>query len=1262
MDVFMRNLPPDLTDRVLQKHLQPFMETLSITDYTCEKQRKRTIGFLTFLHERDGKKFLQHHGEELLPHQPALLSTRVPGFGLSGHPKSQMPRHPPTRARLSLMGKHIFCKASNRKPHEFALNLKAIEHEVNQRQSHINSEPRPAETAHTLSASELHCGYHTFVDGTLTFTAEWTAIEPSIVKFAKRNLTIKLTRRDVQLLIPFQSIIELVWWQDGSAVITLSSPPTFLASGLQDDDPIAQFAALLLPDSAAKPKRARVEAIEPDHGLVSAFCLVYHFRVPNPVIGHGNTDFHSEMSRIRRKQLFPITHYRFGFRYAHAAQGLGFYVDASKNLRMQLAAYNTNGALPFDLLFLLQALVANGYLHPSTISALAKTLAQLFAAANKAGTGQRPVSIDAFKKLFEWIDYPSPYGNPRMFEVDGILEYLEEEERRVQDGYTVRSELFSETQNRARIFRAVVTPARITLHGPEMEAKNRVLRKYPNHVDYFLRVQFCDENGQDLFFSAKVSLDAIYSRFKDVLGKGIMIAGRVYTFLGFSHSSLRAHSLWLSAPFMYQGQLQIPESIITNLGKFEDIMSPARRAARIGQAFSETPFSVSLDANGIQVIEIPDVERNGRVFSDGVGTISPGAAEAIYEVLPESKGYPTCFQIRWAGAKGMLSVDPSLEGNTICIRPNSMVKFKSDDQVNLEICDVASKPMPMVLNRQLIKILEDMGAPSNWFLDLQERELRRLRGITASVYNTCSFLKTQSICESIQLPKFLRQTETMGIDYRTDHFLRSAVEAILLKELRLLKHKARIPVRKGMTLFGIMDETGYLKEGQVYVTYDTVQGRHCEPPGDGPVLVSRSPALHPGDIQLAYNAVPPAEHPLLQQRNCIVFSMWGDRDLPSQLSGGDLDGDVFHIIWDPDVVCPGTLKTFAPADYPRIPPLELNRPVTASDMAAFFVDFIQLDNLGVIATRHMALADLQADGTLAADCKELAELHSSAVDFSKTGRGVRLLDLPRGSRLRPDFLAPGPSVTIHDKTNAIEMDEYTVRQDDDDDEDNEEGPRHKYYRSDRILGQLYRGVDEEKIWAKDIKMKTSPKGPSFWDQLVAGIERRVSAIGPIEWQHRSAEAQRIRHAYEDAIYGVMTDCADHPHQPLKELEVFVGFIMNKRGVQTNRQRDRSVKLKDEFERITTWITREMRNPTSMSGYTSELDALELCLACLHAGWPKQSRKADAGHRGSAQDLESFKIVAAAALIRELLILERGTAAARANVRGGGYVGVNSRSK
>ena len=861
----MRNLPPDLTDGALQRQLQPFMEHLSITDYMAEKQRTKRFGRVTFLNEANGRKFLQHHGEQPLNHPAGFPQRR------------NFHKHPPTQARLSFMGTQIYCKPSDREPYE--LTLKSIKHEANQRQSQGHRDT-PAEQIKTLKASQLNCGYHTFIDGRLTFTAEWTAHEPCSVKFAKRNLILNLTQRDIQLRIPFQSIIELVWWQDGSASVTLSWGPTILASQLPDtptDELDSIMSALQLGINRAgnhgpTDQRQRLKAIDPQHAAVSEFCLVYHFRVPNTISGYSNSDFPNEMSRLRHRQLFNITRYHLGFQHAYASIR-PIYSEAAVVLKNELADYNRTGALPFGLLFLLQALLTNGYLHPTTISALAQELGRLFEAAKKAGSDQPPISVDAFKKLFEWIDYPTPDGDPAMFEVDGIMEYLSGAEHDVQEGHVVRSKLVAETDNRARVFRAVVMPTRILFHGPEMEPLNRVLRKFPDHHDYLIRAQFCDENGQDLFFSPRISLDAIYDRFKSVLS-GIQVAGRHYKLLGFSHSSLRAHSAWLSAPF-FHGQLQFPELIIRSLGDFGKIKSPARRAARIGQAFSETPYAVDLDENNIEVVEMPDVERNSHVFSDGVGTISPGAAEAVYKIIPESKGFPTCFQIRWAGAKGMLSLDPRLEGNKICIRP-SMSKFESEDTNQLEICDMASKPIPMVLNRQLIKILEDMGGPASWFMDLEARELQRLRGITASVYNTATFLRTERVCEGIQLHKFLRQTDMMGIDYRRDSFLRGAIEAVLLRELRLLKHKARIPVRKGMTLFGVMDETGYLKEGQVYVAYDTMEGRHCEPPGAGRVIVTRSPALHPGDVQTAWNAIPPDGHPLLQLRNCLAFSRWGD--------------------------------------------------------------------------------------------------------------------------------------------------------------------------------------------------------------------------------------------------------------------------------------------------------------------------------------------------------------------------------------------------
>lgn len=156
------------------------------------------------------------------------------------------------------------------------------------------------------------------------------------------------------------------------------------------------------------------------------------------------------------------------------------------------------------------------------------------------------------------------------------------------------------------------------------------------------------------------------------------------------------------APFFHDGKLQSYFSVISHLGRFESFKSPARCAARIGQAFSETPIAISLVENGIEYLDIPDVEsKDGkRVFSDGVGTVCSSVMEAIHTVVPQQKHKPTCFQIRWGGAKGMLALDARLDGSFMCMRP-SMIKFETTDNDNLELCDMASRPIPMVLNRQV---------------------------------------------------------------------------------------------------------------------------------------------------------------------------------------------------------------------------------------------------------------------------------------------------------------------------------------------------------------------------------------------------------------------------------------------------------------------------------------------------------------------------------------------------------------------------------
>lgn len=128
----------------------------------------------------------------------------------------------------------------------------------------------------------------------------------------------------------------------------------------------------------------------------------------------------------------------------------------------------------------------------------------------------------------------------------------------------------------------------------------------------------------------------------------------------------------------------------------------------------------------------------------------------------------------------------------------------------------------------------------------------------------------------------------MDINFWDDPFLRQGLEIALATALRDYKYKARIPVEDGVTLMGVLDETGFLREGEVYVSFEKDDGQLVTLTGR--TLVTRSPQYHPGDCQMATAVAAPISSPLRHLKNCIAFSQKGDRPLPGMLSGGDLDG------------------------------------------------------------------------------------------------------------------------------------------------------------------------------------------------------------------------------------------------------------------------------------------------------------------------------------------------------------------------------------
>lgn len=988
MEAFCRNVPPDLSEENLKRELLPLMKSLHISDFYCEKPKGRSQAWIKFLSAEDCSAFLSRHSKQRRFEESSKENIHRSHFFRSTVT-------PKDTARLHILKTRVFVEKSTRSVDKHAIAHLKHEREKKQKAAAAATNKDHHVPEKAFSIAHISCGGNTFLgeDDVITYVDHNSLILPKgvIGRFAPQWLTVHVESGN-RMDFHNETIEHLIASRgDMSLTLVLTEPPkiymprmSLMNRSFQEWRRVPGLASWGLPRD------------------YSSSCLVYRICL------YDLPTFDEVLRSLRNKDILAITNHDLpsvmcSSMNPESNHFLGRQQFTQKSKRL------LSSGVHFALLFQVQALVWNNYINPASGIELLDLLDRVIQDANEKRVAV-PVTTDAMKKLFQRIPYPCPGTDPRDLNVVSIMSDIMDAEYEARKDNPERDRIYGGKlpSHQIWVFKALVTPTRVLLVGPDAESKNRVLRKHSEHNDYFLRVIFCEEDGQELRFHPKVDNEPIYSQFRCIMDDGIQIAGRKYHFLGFSHSSLRSHSAWFSAPFTDRNLgLQTPEAILKALGDFEDIQVPAKCAARIGQAFSETPYAVPIFENGIDYRFILDVKSadGSRVFSDGVGTISQEALEEVWPFLSIKSAAPTCLQIRWGGCKGMLSLDTRLKGKVFCIRKESMMKFPSQDIRELGICDSASKPLRLVLNRQMIKILEDMGTKDEWFFTLQNKALDILRNVTADATNTSSFLEYQAIGVNMGLPKLVKQLEVMGIDYRRDKFLRAAVEHVVLRELRLLKHKARIPVDHGVTLFGIMDETGFLDEGEVYVTYDRTYGRSNGRSiksilKDGEVIVTRSPALHPGDIQIVQHVSPPQGHPLRSLQNCIIFSQKGKRDLPSMLSGGDLDGDIYNIIWDPEA---RPLRYFSPADYPRVTPKPLGRPVTPDDIADFFVDFMRTDILGVIATRHVVLADYYDEGTMHPDCVALAGLHSTAVDFSKTGIPVNVKDLPKNPRFRPDL-------------------------------------------------------------------------------------------------------------------------------------------------------------------------------------------------------------------------------------------------------------------
>ena len=686
-----------------------------------------------------------------------------------------------------------------------------------------------------------------------------------------------------------------------------------------------------------------------------------------------------------------------------------------------------------------------------------------------------------------------------------ILVHVDTYEHRVYDPMSIFTDILYTKPvraaplpgNCAEIYHATITATGIIFHTPTIEITNRIVRKYQPYSDRFLRVRFEDDcyRGQTKLYPAtngKMSL--IFERVRRALRKGIVIGDRHYEFLAWGNSQLREHGVYFFASS--QNPRITADDIRRDMGTFDKEKVVAKRAARMGQCFSTTVPVPVLGRNSWRRDRIRDIKTDDEkyTFTDGVGKISRLAARLVKTNLKlGGKDPPSAFQFRLGGCKGVLTYDPTLTNVSVQIR-DSQYKFDCESD-ELEIIRTSEYWKPF-LNRQLVLVLSALGVPDSVFLRKQEQTIQ---DADAALQDNAAALEVlRDKVDPNQITLSIATMIEAGFAQKSEPFVASLLLLWRAWTLKYLKEKAKIPVQ-GAFVLGVADETRTLKGHfndlqpgpdaspeakemalpEIFIQYSDAQGvPHVI---EGICVIARNPSLHRGDVRVvkAVN-VPQLDH----LRDVLVMPTTGDRDLSSMCSGGDLDGDDYIVIWDPELI-PQEWNV-EPFHYTAPDPLVKDE-ISTDDIINFFYDYMQNDFLGRIATAHLAAADYLDDGLNSDQCLKLVELHSMAVDYPKTGIPAKMTrDLERNNW--PHFMEKKKAGT---------------------------------YRSRKVLGRLYDAVERV----------------NFQPHWQGSFDRRVLVHDPAEGL--MGTVKELKKSYDESMRRIMAQ-----HQISSEFEVWSTFVLN----------------------------------------------------------------------------------------------------------------------
>jgi hypothetical protein len=347
-----------------------------------------------------------------------------------------------------------------------------------------------------------------------------------------------------------------------------------------------------------------------------------------------------------------------------------------------------------------------------------------------------------------------------------------------------------------------------------------------------------------------------------------------------------------------------------------------------------------------------DEETEKIAMTDGCGTISA----YLMRLFMKAKGYdgpmPSGVQGRIAGCKGFFVVckDETLY-NPYAAPPDKLITIrKSQLKINQKldqqyftfyILKFSAPSKPSVLHPAFLPIMYDRRVAKDLICNFS----------VASIHDTVDTFEVAAADpndhrrwnhEQQELPKMVdrhlgvkmiggfpastvEKVDRMlecGFNPAESRYLANEVTEQVAKILSLKAKKYRIPCVNSATVYGMPDFTGTLKPGEVHFKPSTGWDGF-NPSSLGQIfkelIGGRNPARRPGDLQ-RLKLVQKEE--LSNIVDIVVFSTQGRQPEASKMQGGDYDGDMFWLCWEPSIVMM-FLNAPAPREADRRAPSEL---------------------------------------------------------------------------------------------------------------------------------------------------------------------------------------------------------------------------------------------------------------------------------------------------------------------------------------------------